>query len=76
MARPPEGVALVGPPGSGSLPTNTSVAASALTPPAVKMKSMQCGLSPAGRYSARNVAGQLPSNASASVMQGVEPARR
>jgi hypothetical protein len=33
---------------------------------AVAAKSMQCGVSPAGRYSARNVARQLPPNASAS----------
>ena len=37
---------------------------------------MQCGVSPAGRYSARNVGGQLPSNASSSPVSVTKPLNR
>ena len=37
---------------------------------------MQCGISPAGRYSARNVGGQLPSNASSSPVSVTKPLNR
>src|SRR6202044_3746077 len=65
-----------GPAGSSTLSTRSSSTDSALTPVAVRMKSMQCGSLPAGRYSARNVGGHLPSKASASPVSAMKSSNR